>query len=395
MLDEKLFFKSDKDISNKSQRNLKILELLRRRGPLSRTDISKVSGINPVTVSHYIDKLINHEMVYEKEYDVSSGGRRPLLLDINPEAAYTIGISVNIYSSCAVIVDLDGKVVYRTSREHNVATPNDLINELVSLADEVYDNTNTFMEKIQGIGIGLGGIVDNDNHTIRWPSGSDASYASVSIPVKQYFHDKFQLPVCVANDANLACFAEHWLQLDNDIKDVLYMYGGVSCGLMINGEMYKGAHGCAGELFVNIPDSDAQSSMGNFSFLSGWSLDMNLISQANELLVSNGKTEMVNNLKEVFALNVDGMSSILDQAARSLGIKIAFMINILNPQVVIVGGGFEQGGYTFIEKIKSYVKQYAFADMLTDTKIIASALGSEATALGAANMVVKNVFAYA
>lgn len=395
MLDEKLFFKTEKDISNKSQRNLKILELLRRSGPLSRTDISKESGINPVTVSHYIDKLINNDMVYEKEFDVSSGGRRPLLLDINPKAAYTIGVSVNVYNSCAVVVDLDGKVVYRTSREHSVTNPNELIAELVELADDIHKNTNAFIDKIQGIGIGLGGIVDNDNHTIRWPSGNDSTYASVSIPVKDYFHQKFNLPVCVANDANLACFAEHWLQLGNEIRDVLYMYGGVSCGMMINGEMYKGAHGCAGELFVNIPDSDANSSMGNFSFLSGWSLDMNMISQANELLAQSGSNKEVSSLREVFSLELEGISAIYDRAARSLGIKIAFLVNVLNPEVVIVGGGFELGGYTFIEKIKENVRKYAFADMLIDTKVIPSALGAEAAALGAANMIVRNVFAYA
>lgn len=395
-MDDSSLYSDSKTINGKAQRNLRILELLRRKGPLSRTDISKVSGINPVTVSHYVDKLISNDFVYEKEFDVSTGGRRPLLLDINPKAAYTIGIGVNLFGCTGVLVDLDGNVIYRCKVEKKISSPNDFLESVIALSDEMFANTRSISDKIKGIGIGLGGIIDEENQVIRWPSDSEdgLSYSYVSMPLKSYFSEKFDLPVFIANDANLACFAEHWLTLDADTRDVIYMHSGVACGIMINGEVYRGKHGCAGELFINCADSDLDTYLGSFSFFKQWSHDLGLIKRVNALLddrypnVSKAET-----LKDVFSIHVDGVNEIIDDAAHVLGIKIAFLVNVLNPEVIIIGGGMEHGGYTFIEKINSYVKKYAFDEMIKNLKIIASGLGDEAVSLGAANMVVKKTFA--
>jgi predicted transcriptional regulator len=84
------------ELSEKEKRNVDILEILRKRGPISRPDISKEMGINVVTISNYIDEFIKRNLVYEKELDVSEGGRRPVLLDLNPQAGFVIGVGLNL-----------------------------------------------------------------------------------------------------------------------------------------------------------------------------------------------------------------------------------------------------------------------------------------------------------
>ena len=394
---ERTIFSEDTELSAKARRNLNILEVLRRKGPLSRTEISRVSGINPVTVSHYIDKLIAHDLVYEKEFDVSTGGRRPLLLDINPRAAYSIGIGINLFSSTGVIVDLDGNVLFSCSREKLIASPADFIEALTSIADQLMQKTEKVHSKIRGIGIGLGGIIDEKNQIIRWPgaNGNEGNYSYVSMPLRQHMEERYAVPVSIGNDANLACFAEHWLSLDSDVRNVLYMFSGVGCGIMINGEMYTGSQGSAGEFFLNGSNEDLCSYMGDVSFLRQWPQDLGLIARTNLLLRDRYHMQKeVQNMTEVFSLRLDGVDEIIEDAARALGMKIAIAVNFLNPEVVIIGGGFERGGYSFVEKVYGYVKRYAFDEMTKNLKVIASSLGDQAVALGAANLVVRNIFSY-
>jgi len=84
------------EFSEREKRNLAILETLRRFGPITRPEISRALGLNIVTVSNYIEEFINKNLVFEKEFDISEGGRRPILLDVNPDSGLVIGVGVNL-----------------------------------------------------------------------------------------------------------------------------------------------------------------------------------------------------------------------------------------------------------------------------------------------------------
>src|SRR4030042_6597012 len=93
------------DLTEKEKRNIEILEILRKDGPISRPDISKEMGINVVTISNYIDEFIKRNLIFEKELDVSEGGRRPVLLDLNPQAGFVIGVGLNLMNMVGLLVD--------------------------------------------------------------------------------------------------------------------------------------------------------------------------------------------------------------------------------------------------------------------------------------------------
>lgn len=387
----------EEEISERAKRNLVILETLRRRGPLSRTEISRVSGINPVTVSNYIDKLISQNIVYEKEYDISSGGRRPMLLGINPQAAFSIGIGINLFNSVGLVMNLEGKVIYKYRREKPAVSPNELLEVINSLVEEILSHTKNFRDKIKGIGIGVGGIIDQKKGIIRWPQFDEERvfYSYVSMPLKRYLEEKFGIPVFIDNDANLACFAEQRFSLGPEVKNVIYMFSGVGCGIIINREVYTGQDGCAGELFINV-DKKESSCLGDYNFFKQWPYDLGLIEKTNNFLKGKNSRERVKDLEDVFSIKgrYREVEELVREAARALGIKIAFLVNLLNPQVVVIGGGFEKGGFDFIEKIYYFVRKYAFEEMTKNLKIVPSLLGEEAVALGAANLVVRSIFTY-
>ncbi|MFC1804794.1 ROK family protein [Candidatus Omnitrophota bacterium] len=266
--------------SEKEKRNINILEILRRKGPISRPEISKEMGVNVVTISNYIDDFIKHDLVYEKEFDVSEGGRRPLLLDINSGGGYIIGVGLNLMNMVGLLVDLKGNIVTKTQVARPRASVKEVSECVLEITREILRRSKEHASQIKGIGVGIAGLVNKKTGSIHWPQKVDHyyAYASVDVPLMGLLEKEFDLPVLIDNDATAAAFGERWLDLDPEVKNVLYMFSGVGCGIIINGEVYTGAHGYAGEASIyNYKDQDAfKCGLGNDCFMKRWELDLGI-----------------------------------------------------------------------------------------------------------------------
>ena len=117
-------------------------------------------GLNIVTVSNYIEEFINKNLVFEKEFDVSEGGRRPVLLDINPDSGLVIGVGVNLLNIVATVVDFKGRVSTRSSLERRHLGVKDIINCIIEVISTTLKKTKNSQSRIKGIGIGIAGIVN-------------------------------------------------------------------------------------------------------------------------------------------------------------------------------------------------------------------------------------------
>jgi hypothetical protein len=123
--------------NEKEKRNIEILSILRRRGPVSRSDISQEMGINIVSISNYVDDFIKGNLVYEKELDVSEGGRRPVLLDLNPRAGYAIGVGLNLMNMVGLLVDLKGNIITKTQIARPQASVKEVSECLLEIVREI------------------------------------------------------------------------------------------------------------------------------------------------------------------------------------------------------------------------------------------------------------------
>src|SRR3989338_8112668 len=119
--------------NERARRNLAILETIRRTGPVSKADISRASGLNIVTISNYIDHYIRSKIVSIKALDISAGGRRPALLELNAQVNLAIGVGLNLLDMVGVIVDLNGNIIQKVVRNR----PNTEITDIVSFAKEI------------------------------------------------------------------------------------------------------------------------------------------------------------------------------------------------------------------------------------------------------------------
>ncbi len=400
-----------KELSEKERRNIEILEILRRRGPVSRPDIAQEMGINVVTISSYIDDFIKHKLVFEKELDISEGGRRPLLLDLNAEGGYIIGVGLNLMNMVGLLMDLKGNIVTKTQIARPQPSVREIAECLLEIIRELLRRSKEYAPYIKGIGVGVAGLINKKDGSIHWPQKMDHhyTYASVDLPLKDLIQKEFNLPVLIENDANAACFGEHWLDLERSFKNGIYMFSGVGCGIMINGELYRGNQGYAGEVSIyNYKEDDLFNCEGaRGCFLKRWDVDLGIVVDVKAMLgydkeaamkffrLTSSKLDNIY-LKSVFisARSGDAVSrSALDMAAKRLGIKIAYLVNLLNPEVVVIGGGLEEAGEEFLNRVNLTVRDWAFREATEDLRIVYSQLRENAVALGASSLLTQKIFA--
>jgi len=395
--------------SDRARKNLSILDTIRRSGPISKTEISSLIGVNVVTVSNYVEELLRQKMIFEKELDVSRGGRRPVLLDLNSDAGYAVGIGINLMHTIAVLVDMRGNLISCIKSDRPLRKASDVVETILKLAKDILAQSGSYRDRIKGIGVGIAGIIDHKRETVRWPekNGSDCSYTLITLPLRETMERECSLPVKVDNDATVACFAEQWLAQESAIENLLYMFSSAGCGIMVNGEIYRGASGCAGEMSICIADKNEYFCVdkNQLCCLERSDLDLGIVAGAKQALSSQkhskvyelcmGSEEKLNlevisravQAEDVFALQL------IKNAAKKLGIKAAFLVNVFNPQMVIIGGGLEKLGMPFIDEIRRIIAEMSFAEAAGSVKIVPSRIGENAVALGAANLVVRDLYA--
>jgi predicted NBD/HSP70 family sugar kinase len=397
--------------SEKERRNIEIMEIIRRYGPISRPEISREMGINVVTVSNYIDEFIRHNIAYEKELDVSEGGRRPALLDLKPQAGYSIGVGLNLMNMVGLLIDLKGNIITKTQIARPQPSVKDITECVLEIIREIMRRSKEYTTQLKGIGVGIAGLVNKKDGSIHWPQKMDHyyTYASVDLPMRQLLEKEFNLPVLVENDATAACFGEHWVYLERGLKNIIYMFSGVGCGIMLNGEIFSGWRGYAGEVAIyNFKEQDLFScKAGGDCFLKRWEMDLGIVADikarltldkiaANQFFQLTSSNMSNLDLRSVFIAaraNNETVLAVLDNAAKRLGIKVAYLVNLLNPQVVVIGGGLEEAGEAFLNTVNLTVKEWAFREATDDLKVVYSQLRENAVAVGAASLVMQNVFA--
>ena len=408
---KRIRFQDNKDFTEKEKRNIAILETLRRWGPISRPDISQRLGTNVVTISNHIEDFIKNNVVYEKEFDVSEGGRRPLLLELNSQVAYAIGVGLNLMNMVGLLIDSKGNIVTKTQIDRPRASVREITECLLEIIRQVLKRSKEYMEGIQGIGVGIAGLVDRKDGSIHWPEKIDDhyTYASMNIPLKDLIEREFNLPAIIENDATAACFGEKWLDLNEGVENILYMFSGVGAGIILNGQLYTGSNGFAGEVAIHNYKENGlfNCEPGNSCFLKRWEMDLGIVDdvkrkmrhqdkEAQEILAMAENNPGNINLKIIFSA-ARGKNAlvreVMDKAAKRLGIKIAYLVNLLNPQIVVIGGGLEEAGEDFLERVRQTVKDWAFREMTQDLKIAYSQLRENSVAQGAASLVMRQIFA--
>lgn len=391
------------ELNDHEKKNLQILDTIRKKGPIARAEISRLIGLNIVTVTSYIDQYIKKGVIKEVGIDVSSGGRKPTLVDLNPAAIYLIGVGLNVVDMIAVLCNLKGEIVFSVKKERPLKAGEALVREMTHLVEELIQKSKVDTAKVHGIGIGIPGIFNRDTSTVRWPVGLLDEDLSITVSIHGIFEDKFGIPTFVDNDANAAVFGEECYGKGLGVQHAIYLYSGNGCGFMINGQIYRGANGCAGEWLFEMEENLLPALVE--AYKSGtWSSDLGIALRAQALRKDHADSRIYNlvnqDVKKITVLTVvqaadagDAFArELLADAGRRLGRKAAFLVNLFNPEVLIIGGGIEIGGALFLDALRDALKTQAIPEATEKLRIIPSQLGENGVALGAAALVAQNYF---
>lgn len=393
----------DRRLSDRERKNLAILDAIKRYGPISRTDISKLIKLNIVTVSNYVNNFIEQGLVIEKGLDISSGGRRPTIVVLNPKAAFVLGVDLGFATVTAVLADLEGSVVAHAQASRPRDTADHVVKVLTDLVDQVIQTAGVDRQKLRGIRIGASGVIDREVGTVRCTDG----VASIYVPITTLLEQRFKLPTAIEHDVTTAAYGEWSLGSGTDVDIMLFMYSGVGCGMIINGEIYHGATGTAGEVSIKDEMDSQDVWIGNINALKPWAAHLGIPDAARESITKGAISKMPDlaggdpakiTMNIVFDAAKDGdklAMEIVQKAGERLGIRIAFLVNLLNPGAVVIGGGIEAAGPLLLESVKKMVRLHAFEEMANAVKIVPSRLGEDAVALGAAALVIRDTFANA
>lgn len=398
-------FTSEKDFSERQKKSIAILDAIRRGGPLAKTDISKATQINIVTVSSYVDHFIELGFVIEKGLGHSTGGRIPTLVDLNRQSGFVIGVGWTLTDICGVVTDLSGNTVFQQRIPKPAVINEDIVTQMTGFADQLIKNGKFDPQKVRGIGIGIPGIIDDTGHRIRWPHppvGSTDIFLNVSI--RDSFEQRFGVPAVVINDADAAVFGEKWFSTEYDREYMLYMYSGVSCGIIIDGKIYGGKNGCAGELGI-YSSKEKIEALEQMKFALGrWDTDLSIV-EMTRCAIQTGAESAVSDrvggdldridFRVVLEEAEKGDAVALEQIRKggeAFGKKIAFLVNLLNPELIVIGGGIETAKHLLLDTIRQTVKEWALEEATQSLKIIPSRLGDSAIAIGAACLMIRHIF---
>ena len=395
--------------SDHERKNFAILELIRRNGPITRADISKVTDLNIVTVSNYINNYIDKGLISEGGMEASTGGRKPTVIKLNDDSAHAIGIDLGHMDASGanmigMVTNLAGKVITKVKKLRTKDTMDKVIESSLELIDELSRKKGVDKNKIKGVGIGVGGVIDEHLGTVRdsTKNGVRVSYLSIKGIIEQ----RFGFPSFIGNDAAFAAFGEKMHALPMDIQDAIYMYSDVGSGIIIKGAMYCGASGSAGEIRINYPrNGEYLQASKNLSFLLPTGLDLGMVNQAKKLIKEDDAKTMIAELcgNKPDNITVDRIIEaakagdtlaieLLEDGAVNLGIRIAYLVNLFNPEIVVIGGGIEKAGSLLLEPLRRTVRKWAFEEPANVVKIIPARLGEDSVALGAASVVIRDIF---
>lgn len=412
---------SDKEhLTEKERRNLDILNVIRRSTDISRADISRLTGLNIVTVSNYINTYIKRNLVHEVGLDISTGGRRPELVRLNPDYGYLIGVDLGSphiledTTMIAVCMNIGLKQLAKETIKKEEESVEKFTEKVMGLISSLIKKSNLPKEKMLGIGLGIWGVLDRNNGTVRYTpeEGKIMSY----VDLQEKIEKKFKLPTLVEHDAMAAAIGEKWagIGLEPGIKNILFICSDSSAGIIIKDELYCGASKSAGELNLNPPPGADQetpehrcwSSYNYGCCLRSRGIDLGISSYARNLF--REKKDLKSLIMDMVKDDVDKITfntvieaanqrdrvaiNLLEEAGAYLGAKIAYLINLFNPEAVVVGRGIEKAGRVFFDALKKSVNKWAFEESVKATKILPTTLGEDAVAAGAAALILQKTF---
>ncbi len=364
-----------------------ILELIRQYSPIARSEISRLLKLSMPTAMRIVDELIRDDLVRSTGETAGVAGRPRELLEYNKNGGAVIGIDLGGTKLYGALATIGGEIlgdVIKQQHDSSGEKSFELVAEMIAILIKLATEKSI---RLLGIAVGAPGITHVEQGIVEWaPSLSWRDF-----PLKKRLIDRFQLPVVVDNDVNLAVLGEQWFGAGRGVSNlVLLAIGtGMGAGLVVDGIIYRGHNESAGEVGYLLPDPGALNKRyDQFGAMESAISGLGIAERAKNLLKKTGSLDYDPSIdaSEVFTAARNGKEwavTVVDETVDLLCLTLANISTVLDPEVVILSGGVSNSYDLLIppvlKKMDGVIQHIP--------RIEVSQLGSKATAMGAISLI--------
>ena len=378
----------------RAQHSRLILNLLWREREISRAELARRTSLSRSTVSAIVTELLSTGLVEETRAGISSGGRRPIILEFQDQASFIVGIELGATHVSCVLTDLRCKVRASWSAPAPVRDDPDVALEKMTMAvRSVLDADGVDLSRVLGIGVAVPSPVDDERPGELLPLVAP-KWEGYNIAT--HLRDDFGRPVFLDNDANLGALAELWWGAGCSSGDLAFIKvaTGIGAGFTINRRIFRGSRGIAGEIgHTSIDPNGPLCVCGLHGCLTTFIGTPALLERAEAQLRDSGSNRPPpQNIDDLVNAALEGDPSSVEMiryAGKKLGIGIANMLNLLNPRTVVLGGGIARAGDLLLDAVHETIRSLSLPASISNTEIKTTGLSEWGIALGAATLALE------
>jgi len=362
-------------LTKQSNHQSLVLNLIRRNGPMSRAKLARRTKLSPPTISRVVDSLIQERLVLEigtAESGEYGSGRRPILLQFNPNIGYIVGADVGEIKIRAAVANLQGEII----REITVPTlphkgGDTTTRQLTTTLHQLLNEARITASEIKMMGLSVPGLIDRKTGTVILAS-TIAGWRNV--PLKTIIQEELEVPTFVENNVNMAAIGERRYGAGQGARNLIYVgvSTGIGMGIIIDGRVFYGTNNLAGEIsHMTIEENGWQKDYGLHGCLETLISGDEMVKWVKKSL-REGRKSIISNMVEedleavtaetVFVAAGRGdelTTEIVTHVSRYIGVAIANLVSILDPEVVILGDDIVAAGELPLKVILSIVKKLA------------------------------------
>jgi len=381
----------------KEHNRILVINYLRLNGPVSRADLARHTELGLSTITYIIDELISVGLVIESGSGESSGGRKPAMLEFNGSVAAVIGIKIEptriVFGRMNLLGKIEQKLIIDLPGEAESEELNRILIENMERLEEMAKTKSPLV----GIGIAVSGLVDQANSKVLYSPILARDEFDFG-PVGRHFN----IPIVVENDANTFALAQVWTGMVPHHSSFLGVTVGVGVGLgiVIEGRIFRGECGGAGELgHLVIQHEGTPCYCGQRGCLEMYASDDFVLGEARRHIALGVSTKMSDpdrlTIEDVYAAAEDGdicAQNIIFKQGQNLGIGLKNLVNLFNPAAIILGGEGIRGGAYLLNGINSELATNFFAKKQPPVKLDVCPMGEDVWLIGACALIVNRLY---
>jgi predicted NBD/HSP70 family sugar kinase len=368
---------------------LRILEALYRQSASSRADLARHTGLSRATVSTLVEELVEAGLVEEQAIDAPrASGRPPVLLSLVSGAAFAVGLDFGHQHIRVAVCDLSGEPVVD---DWSPAEVDDAPVESLDLAHELVRSSlrsaGIARDRLLGVGMGIAAPINKLSGELE-AGGILPGWHGVRPAAEM--QARLGLPVQLDNDANAGALGEKAFGAARGVDDLIYvrLSAGIGAGLILGGRPYRGFAGAAGE-FGHVL-SDASGPICRCGSRGCLEAVASPVAVAALLERSTAKPVSVKRLLELVDEGDRGARRAVADAGEAVGRAMSMLVNVLNPEMIVVGGDLAHAGPVLLDPIATEIERHSVAPAVAAVRVVRGMLGERAEVLGAAALILAN-----